>query len=191
MSIIRASSLTLSVTRFISILFMKKLILLSLSLACLPLTQCNTTLDDQKAIAGREQFITSEPKGNYYIGRRYHVPATRFWGYLRKPGTSWRDAKLVIMDESSKLVPDRYPEVGSTPAYAFDDNYEYRIYGKYTGKIGYEPNSNLPLPIFKLTGYELINKNPGWLFKPSEERSDEAVSLRPIIMPPPLSSNGH
>ncbi len=167
---------------------MKKLLLLALSLSSLPLTQCNSTLKDQQAIAVREQIISSEPKGNYYIGRRYHVPATRFWGYLRKPGTSWRDAQLVIMEESSKLVPDRYPESDSTPSYASDDNYEYRIYGHYTGKKAYEPNSNLPLPVFKLTGYELIDKKPGWLFKPSERRSDEAVSLRPVIMPPPLST---
>lgn len=180
--------LTPSATRIIPVPSMKKLLLFTLSLACFPLTQCNTMLKDQQAIALREQAISAEPKGNYYIGRRYHVPATRFWGYLRKPGSSWRDAQLVIMDESVKLAPDRYPEVGSSPSFAFDDNYEYRIYGRYTGKTAYEPNSNLKLPVFRLTGYELIDKNPGWLFKPSERRSDEAVSLRPIIMPPPLFS---
>lgn len=144
--------------------------------------------DDQLAIARREQIIATEPDGDYYIGRRYFVPATRFWGYLRKPRESWRNAQLVIMDESRKLNPDRYPESGDSPAYSFDNNYEYRIYGHYTGKMAYEPNSNLKLPVFQLTGYELINKDPGWLFKPSEEYSTRTVSLRPVIMPSPLDT---
>jgi hypothetical protein len=157
-----------------------------LALGVMTLTQCNTTLKDQQAIAARESVIAQEAKGNYYIGRRYHVPATRFWGYLREPGQSWRTAKLVILDESAKLAPDRYPEDGQGLKYAYDNNYEYKIYGKYTGKEAYEPNTNLKLPVFKLTGYQLVNAQPGWLFKPSEVSREDYVSLRPAIMPPPL-----
>ena len=55
--------------------------------------------------------------------------------------------------------------------------------GKYTGKYGYEPNSNLRLPIFKPTRFEVANTSPGWLFKPSEKYDTGAVTLRPAIMP--------
>lgn len=158
---------------------------LFLAITGLPLlTQCDTTKRDIEAIQKRNVVISQEPRGNYYVGRRYHVPSTRFWGYLREPGHSWRTAKLVVMDESKCLRPDRLPEhVPGKLQYAYDDNYEYQVFGKYTGEMAYEPNSNLKLPIFKATSYKVIADKPGWLFKPSEKRSDEAVSLRPAIMP--------
>lgn len=162
---------------------MNKFFLFLLALGCLPLTQCDTTQRDIEAIAARNAVISQEPRGNYFVGRRYYVPATRFWGYLREPGQSWRTAKLVIMDESKVLNPDRSPEYGPEKRYSSDHNYEYFVYGKYTGKYGYEPNSNLRLPIFRMTDYKLVNKEPGWLFKPSEKYSKDSVSLRPVIMP--------
>lgn len=155
----------------------------SLILLALTLSQCDTTKSDIEAINARNVMISQEPKGDYYIGRRYHVPATRFWGYLRKPGETWRTAKLVIMDESRALTPDRSPEYGPEQKYSKDNNYEYHIYGRFTGREAYEPNSNLKLPVFRITGYKLVNAKPGWLFKPSERYSTEKVSLRPVIMP--------
>lgn len=101
----------------------------------------------------------------------------------RQPGQTWRTAQLVIMDESACRTPDRLPEYTGNPRYAYDNNYEYRVYGKYTGKYGYEPNSNLRLPIFKPTRFEVANTTPGWLFKPSEKYDTGAVTLRPAIMP--------
>ena len=146
---------------------MNKRLLPLLGAALLPaLTQCNTLEKDIAGINARNAEIAREPRGNYFVGRRYHVPATRFWGYLRQPGQTWRTAQLVIMDESACRTPDRLPE-----------------YGKYTGKYGYEPNSNLRLPIFKPTRFEVANTTPGWLFKPSEKYDTGAVTLRPAIMP--------
>ena len=126
---------------------MNKLLLSLLGATLLPaLTQCNTLEKDIAGINARNAEIAREPRGNYFVGRRYHVPATRFWGYLRQPGQTWRTAQLVIMDESACRTPDRLPEYTGNPRYAYDNNYEYRVYGKYTGKYGYEPNSNLRLP---------------------------------------------
>lgn len=133
------------------------------------LSQCNSLEKDIAAINARNMEIAREPRGNYFVGRRYHVPSTRFWGYLRQPGQTWRTAQLVIMDESACRTPDRLPEYAGNPRYAFDNNYEYRVYGKFTGKYGYEPNTNLKLPIFKPTKFEQLNTDPGWLFKPSEK----------------------
>lgn len=130
--------------------------------------------------AERAAMIAGEPAGDFYYGRRYYVQKTRFWGYLRKPRQNARSAKLVIFNESRKRNPDRLPE--TAPAgkrYGFDQNYEYRIRGYYTGQKIYEVNSNQFLPEFMLTGYELLNRNPGWLFSPKDHYNPRSLTLRP------------
>jgi len=130
--------------------------------------------------AERNADIATESTGDFFYGRRYHVQKTRFWGYLRQPRQSASRGKLVIFDESSKRNPDRLPESGPSGArYGFDNNYEYKIRGNYTGQEGYDPNSNQFLPIFRLTGYELVNRNPGWLFSPSDHFDPNSVTLTP------------
>ncbi len=125
----------------------------------------NTPAERQRAAE-----IAAEPRGNHYIGRRYHVDRTRFWGYLRRPGEPWQSARLVVMNERRKYAPDRLPELpaGGGRGFSFDHNHEYRIYGHYSGRTVYDPNANLFLPEFVLTDYELISASPGWLFAPGE-----------------------
>lgn len=125
----------------------------------------------------RRSQILAEPRGDYYIGRRYHIDRTKFWGYLRRPGQQWWDSKLVMMNESRKRTPDRLPEYeyGGGRQHAYDHNYEYRITGRYSGKKVYDPNSNLFLPEFILTGYTLMSAEPGWLFRPNETDNDPSV----------------
>ena len=84
------------------------------------------TINDRKA------QIAAEPRGDFYYGRRYFVEKTRFWGYLREPGQPANKAKLVIFNESWKINHDRLPEKKGGNSYGFDNNYEYRIYGRYT-----------------------------------------------------------
>ena len=129
----------------------------------------------------REQQIATEERGNFYYGRRYFVKKTRFWGYLRKPGQPWSSAKLVIFNEKSKRQPDRLREgrPGTPGFYAYDQNYEYKIRGNYTGRTLYEPNSNQFLPEFRLTGYELRDKNPGWLFSPNDRYDPMRITVLP------------
>ena len=130
--------------------------------------------------AERSASIASEPTGPFLYGRRYFVYKTRFWGYLREPRQSASKAKLVIFDESSKRNPDRLPENGPSGArYGFDNNFEYKISGNYTGQTAYEPNSNQFLPVFRLTNYQLIEKNPGWLFTPNDHYDQGTFTLRP------------
>ncbi len=128
----------------------------------------------------RTVAIKSEPTGNFYYGRRYLVQKTRFWGYLREPRQPASKAKLVIFEESAKRSPDRKSETGpSGSRYGFDHNYEYRISGNYTGREAYEPNSNQFLPIFRLTNYQLLDKNPGWLFSPKDHYDPYRLTLAP------------
>ncbi len=134
---------------------------------------------ESPGMAARNAQIAAEPTGNYYIGRRYFVPYTRFWGYIRKPRQSWDDARLVVMDESSYKTPDRLKEGQSDASHGYDNNVEYRVFGSYSKDVAYDPNSDLVLPVFRPTGMEVINRNPGFLFKPSERYSDKYVSLVP------------
>jgi len=84
------------------------------------------------------------------------------------------------MNESLKRTPDRLPENGPVgKRYGFDNNFEYKIYGYYTGDKVYEVNSNQFLPEFKLTGYELVNPTPGWLFSPKDHYSPVSFTLKP------------
>ena len=152
------------------------------------LSSCRTTdpTNDPayvEALRVRAAKIKGEATGDYFIGRRYYVYRMRFWGYLRKPGQEWKDSSLVVMNEMLKSVPDRLPEIsereeekfGIDPSqlkavkrFGFDHNYEYRINGKFSGSKVYDPNSNMFIPEFILTDYQLINADPGWLMAPSE-----------------------
>ncbi len=146
--------------------------------------RCDQLQRDCEAIAVREAQIAAEPRGDYYIGRRYYVPYTRFWGYLRKPGESWRTAKLVMMDEHIVHQPDRGPEPPQKNAvYSKDQNVEYTIYGRYLDKQAYDSATDRAYPLFQATRYEVRNSKPGFLFKPSEKYSEHYVNLRPEIMP--------
>jgi hypothetical protein len=119
----------------------------------------------------RRLSIASEAPGDYYVGRRFHINCTHFWGYVRRPGESWDKSRLVVMNEKFMKQPDRYPEIpaGDGPAYGDDHNTEYRLWGEFSGRKVYDPNSNLQLPEFVLRRYEVKDQSPGWLFRPNEK----------------------
>lgn len=120
--------------------------------------------------------IASEAPGDYYIGRRYYKRDYRMWGWVRRPGQQWKDSQLVMMNENTKLAPDR--EAGTI---GLDNNREYRLRGRFTGGQVYEPASNRFYPEFILTGYELTSQNPPQIFQ-DRRAIDPAVRL----LTPPL-----
>lgn len=153
---------------------------------CFALTQCaGTGVSGSGNMGGpsveeRNAQIASEPTGDFFYGRRYFIEKTRFWGYLRKPRQPWNKAKLVVFREDKKRNPDRLSENGPAgQRYAFDNNYEYRIHGYYTGKEVYDPNSNQFLQEFMLTNYEVVNRNPGWLFRPDDRYDKYRITVYP------------
>jgi hypothetical protein len=151
---------------------------------CVMLCQCGGTMGSGNlggpTVEERNARIASEPSGDFYYGRRYYVEKTRFWGYLRKPREPWSRAKLVMMREDRKHNPDRLPENGPPgQAYGFDNNFEYRIRGNYTGEQAYDPNSNQFLPVFMLTGYEVVDRQPGWLFRPDDRYDRFRITMVP------------
>lgn len=128
----------------------------------------------------RAAKIACEPTGEFYYGRRYYIEKTRFWGYLRQPRQPWASAKLAIFREDKKANPDRLPEDGPPgQRYGFDNNFEYRIHGYYTGKEQYEPNSNQFLPEFMLTRYEVVDRDPGWLFRTDDRYNRFQITVYP------------
>jgi hypothetical protein len=132
------------------------LLLLSLlGLVFLPGCVRDWTSDDYAARAAMFQQIQNEPPGDYYIGRRYYKVDYKFWGFVRRPGQPWSTAKLVMMNENTKLAPDR--QLGILGS---DQGYEYKLWGSYSGRTIYEPASNNFYPEFVLTNYQLLNKNP-------------------------------
>lgn len=153
--------------------------------SCFFLTQCATSSIRGGNLGGptveeRNQQIANEPTGDFFYGRRYFVEKTRFWGYVREPRQSWSKAKLVMMREDRKKTPDRLPENGPAgQRYSYDYNREYKLYGYYTGQKAYDPNSNQVLPEFMLTGYELINASPGWLFRPDDRYDPIRITMMP------------
>ncbi|HEY2799175.1 MAG TPA: hypothetical protein VGI85_01155 [Chthoniobacterales bacterium] len=114
----------------------------------------------QQARIAMEQRIQAEPPGAYFIGRRYYKPDYKFWGYVRRPRQPWTTAQLVMLNENKKLAPDR-----EQVNFGYDNNYEYRLYGYFSGDKVYEPASNGFYPEFILTGYQLISTNPPPIFK--------------------------
>lgn len=64
------------------------------------------------------------------------------------------------MNENRKLAPDREKlTIGS------DNNYEYKLYGYFSGERVYELVSNRFLAEFVLQNYEVISTNPPPIFR--------------------------
>lgn len=147
---------------------------LSLMAAAAALASCQTgglSPAQLQQVEYRRMAIAVEPPGDYYIGRRFHIDRTHFWGYVRRPGESWDKSRLVVLSERFMKQPDRHPEMpeGDTPAYGSDHNTEYRLWGYFSGRNVYDPNSNMILPEFVLQRHELKDTSPGWLFRPDEK----------------------
>jgi len=133
----------------------------------------------QQARIEMAQRIAAEPAGDYFIGRRYYKPDYKFWGYVRRPGQPWSTAEMVMLNEKQKLAPDRERlDFGS------DNNYEYKLYGYFSGDKVYEPASNGIYPEFVLKGYELISTNPPPIFRSQFRGHASSEDLRYVVEKP-------
>src|SRR6266498_5259112 len=133
----------------------------------------------QQARIEMAQRIAAEPLGDYFIGRRYYKPDFKFWGYVRRPGQPWSTAQLVMLNEKQKIAPDR-----EQLKFGSDDNYEYKLYGDFSGDKVYEPASNTIYPEFILKGYELISTNPTPIFKSQYSGRPSPTELRYTVEKP-------
>jgi hypothetical protein len=134
----------------------------------------------QEVRASALQKIQAEEPGDYFIGRRYFkVPEFKFWGYVRRPGQPWSTAQLVVFNEKGKLAPDR-----EQLNFGFDNNYEYKLWGNFSGDKVYESGSNGFYPEFVLKKYELISTSPTPIFKSQfSDRARAAIKRTQIEKP--------
>jgi hypothetical protein len=157
------------------------LLAVDLFLALFFLAGCETTSPGiQQARITAAQHIQTEEPGDYFIGRRYFkVPEFKFWGYVRRPGQPWSTAQLVVLNEKQKLAPDR-----EQLNFGFDNNYEYKLWGNFSGDKVYESGSNGFYPEFVLKKYELISTNPAPIFKSQYSDRARAAMKRTQIEKP-------
>jgi hypothetical protein len=153
---------------------------LLLGLALLP--GCETVPQGiQAAKIAMAQRYAAEVPGDYFIGRRYYKPDFKFWGYVRRPGQPWSESQLIMLNEKQKLAPDRERlDFGS------DNNYEYKLYGYFSGDTVYEPASNRIYPEFVLKRYEVISTNPPPIFSSQLSSRARAETSRYQIEKPQL-----
>lgn len=144
-------------------------------LAVFALGGCETVDSGAPDRAAMNAAIQAEQPGDYFIGRRMYKRDYKMWGWVRQPGQPWKTAKLVMMNEQTKLAPDR--EAGKLGS---DNNYEYRLLGGFSGDLVYEPASDSFYPEFALKGYELRSSAPPRIFSTKRQ---EDPSVR-ILMPP-------
>ena len=150
-----------------------QLIVLMAAAAALALAGCQTTQDSfSQSQASLNQAIANDPPGNYFIGRRFYRRYYFFWGYIRQPRQPWSSAKLVMMNEQKVLGPDRQ---ANKPG--FDNNFEYRLQGYFSGQTVYEPASNSFYPEFVLTGYKLISDHPPQIFRDPKALDPDRLSI--------------
>jgi hypothetical protein len=157
------------------------LLAIDLFLAAIFLASCDTVSPGiQQARVTAAQHIQTEEPGDYFIGRRYFkIPEFKFWGYVRRPGQPWSTAQLVVFNEKQKLAPDR-----EALNFGGDNNYEYKLWGNFSGDKVYESGSNNFFPEFVLKKYELISTNPAPIFKSQYSDRARAAMKRTQIEKP-------
>ena len=160
------------------------LLTLELFVALLLLSGCGSTMPQgiQQSRLAAAQRIQAEEPGDYFIGHRYFKSSVfKFWGYVRKPGQPWSTAQLVVFNEKEKLAPDR-----ERLSFGSDNNYEYKLWGTFSGQTVYEPASNGFYPEFILKKYEVISTNPAPIFRSQyNDRARAAIGRMQIEKPEP------
>lgn len=140
------------------------------------LVGCETVDSGAQSRAAMNAAIQAEQPGNYFIARRMYKRDYKVWGWVREPGKPWKTARLVMLNEQQKLAPDREQN-----RLGYDNNYEYRLTGGFSGDTVYEPASDGFYPEFVLAGYEIRSTSPPNIYQ-QKRQSEPGVRL----LQPPL-----
>ncbi|MEO0453163.1 MAG: hypothetical protein AAFY98_03375 [Verrucomicrobiota bacterium] len=103
--------------------------------------------------------------GQAYLGHRSVVDRYAGWGWIKKEDSVWKRAQWAVIEEIPRKMPIPGRFLGNPNQ---DDNYQYKLYGEWANYKAYEPNYDVYVPVFQLTGFELIGKRskPGGLRPP-------------------------
>ena len=146
------------------------------TLAVLILNACQTVDPDAPARVAMNAAILTEKPGDDFIGRRMFKSDYKMWGWIREPRKPWPTARLVMMNEQKKLAPDR-----SQGKIGLDNNYIYRLSGKFSGETVYEPASDRFYPEFVLEGYELLSTKSEPIYVTNDqEKPDIRIIMKPV-----------
>jgi len=96
-------------------------------------------------------------QGNdYWIGHRLIDPdGGQGWGWVRKAGDGWNNAKWIALQESLGLAvaPHRHLQRADE-----DLDWEFKFWGKFASYRAYDPRLDEQLPVFILEGYQVIGQ---------------------------------
>jgi hypothetical protein len=146
------------------------------AISLLGLLGCATTGGGRTATGGLLPMTSEELNANapaYWIGQRVFEQNRMTWGWLRREEQPWSQARLVLLKEDLCLAPHR------AKAQPQDDhNTQYRLFGYYWDRKGYDPVINRLLDVFVLERFEVIGpadplplKSPGTAVLPARSGS--------------------
>jgi hypothetical protein len=92
-------------------------------------------------------------EGEVWIGHRAVIERYAGWGWIKREREPWSRARWVMLEEEpgQRMAPGRFH---SRPT--LDDNTQYRIFGQFADYKGYEPNLDVFVDVFRITGWETI-----------------------------------
>jgi hypothetical protein len=91
-----------------------------------------------------------QTEGNYLVGQRTIVEDYCGWGWARKPGESWNQARWIAIEYDSKICPVPHAFL---PRPGDDRDYLYRLYGEFAPYRAYEPQADVWVDIFLIKGF--------------------------------------
>lgn len=128
-----------------------------------PYPQASTkpSIEEKKFSEEKEKIPKRPPQkygdctGEFWIGQRVVTERHAGWGWLKRDGDSWRNAKWIMLEEKpgSIKAPQRF-----YPRPEDDNNMQYRLYGDFASYKGYEPNIDAVVDVFALKGFEVIGE---------------------------------
>ena len=94
-----------------------------------------------------------DTSGTVYEGHRAVIDRYAGWGWIKRENEPWSRARWAMIEEEPgvRMAPGRFLRRPNE-----DDNNQYRLYGEWASYEGYEPNFDVFVPVFRITGFELI-----------------------------------
>ena len=91
-----------------------------------------------------------ETEGSYWVGQRTVVDDYCGWGWLRKEGEGWNQARWVAIEYDPKVCPVPHAFL---PRPGDDKDYLYKLYGDFAPYRAYEPQADVWVDVFKIKGF--------------------------------------
>lgn len=91
-----------------------------------------------------------DTEGSYLIGQRTSVADYCGWGWVRKEGESWNQARWVAMEYNLKTCPAPHAFL---PRPGDDKDYLYQLYGDFAPYRAYEPQADVWVDVFRIKGF--------------------------------------